>query len=87
MDVALENGTAEGHTPWRDAVQLPLPILPRAVPDVTTVTADVKHEWADTITLPDAAIIDISRWELSLAPTIATGMLDGLEFLIDYPFG
>jgi hypothetical protein len=70
-----------------DAVELPLPIHPRAIPQVDTVAREVEAEWAETITLPAAALPDLSRWELPLAPSIATGMLDGLEFLIDYPFG
>jgi hypothetical protein len=54
---------------------------------VTTVATEIEGEWIETINLPDAAIPNLSRWDLSLAPSIATGMLDGLEFLIDYPFG
>jgi hypothetical protein len=87
MDVALEGRGGEERTPWHDAVLVELSILPRAVPQVTTVAAEVNDQWVETITLPDAGTMDLSRWELSLAPTIATGMLDGLEFLIDYPFG
>jgi hypothetical protein len=81
VDVNLPGGE------WRDAVVLPLPVAPLAIPQVDTVTAEVEDEWVETITLPDAAIPDVSRWEMSFAPSIATGMLDGLEFLIDYPFG
>jgi uncharacterized protein YfaS (alpha-2-macroglobulin family) len=81
MDVALAGGQ------WHDAVVLPLPVQPMAIPQVTTVAGEVEGEWVETIEVPEAAIPDASRWELSLAPSIASGMLDGLEFLIDYPFG
>jgi hypothetical protein len=84
VDVSLLAGTGE---PWQDAVVLPLPVVPRAVPEVTTVPATVEGNWIATVDVPDAAIPDLSRWELSLAPSIANGMLDGLEYLIDYPFG
>jgi hypothetical protein len=86
MDVALQ-GDIEGGEPWHDAVELPLPVEPRAIPEVTNVSAEVGRKWVAAIAVPDAAIPDLTRWELSLAPSIATGMLDGLEFLIDYPFG
>jgi hypothetical protein len=85
LDVALPAGD-EGE-PWHDAVVLPLPVEPRAVPELTTVAAEVEEVWVETIELPDGVMPDISRWELSMAPTIANGMLDGLEYLIDYPFG
>ena len=85
MDVSLPAG--DQNEPWHDAVVLPLSLHPRAVPEMTTVAAEVVGGWTDTIELPDGAVPDLSRWELSLAPTIATGMLDGLEYLIDYPFG
>ena len=29
----------------------------------------------------------LSRLEINLAPSIAPGLVDGLEYLIDYPFG
>jgi hypothetical protein len=75
------------ETAWHDAVVMPLVVLPRAVPQVTTVSGEVGEEWIVTIAPDDGAIPDLTRWELSLAPSIATGMLDGLEYLIDYPFG
>ncbi|MCP4535343.1 MAG: alpha-2-macroglobulin, partial [Delftia sp.] len=46
MDVSLPGGE------WRDAVVLPLPVMPLAIPQVDTVTAEVQDEWAETITLP-----------------------------------
>jgi uncharacterized protein YfaS (alpha-2-macroglobulin family) len=46
MDVALHG--EEGDV-WHDAVVLPLPVMPRAIPEVTTVAEEVKGEWDETI--------------------------------------
>jgi hypothetical protein len=57
------------------------------IPQLDRTTRNTNGEWVKTINVTRAIIPELSRWELSLAPSIATGMLDGLEFLIDYPFG
>ena len=74
----------------RDAVELPLPVLPLAVPEVATFAGDLTPSRPTdtiTVTLPPDAIEGLSRLEINLAPTIAPGLLQGLEYLIDYPFG
>jgi uncharacterized protein YfaS (alpha-2-macroglobulin family) len=74
----------------RDAVELPLTIYPLAIPEVTsssgTLTPDHPTDTI-TITLASDAIEGLSRLEINLAPSVAPGLLDGLEYLIDYPFG
>jgi hypothetical protein len=60
---------------------------PRAIPQMDTAKRRTNGEWVGTVTVPEAILPELSRWELSLAPSIATGMLDGLKYLIDYPFG
>jgi hypothetical protein len=73
-----------------DAVELPLTVHPLAIPEVTTfagtLTPDRPTETV-TITLPADAIEGLSRLEINLAPSVAPGLLHGLEYLIDYPFG
>jgi uncharacterized protein YfaS (alpha-2-macroglobulin family) len=74
----------------RDAVQLPLTVLPLAVPEIATFAGDLtplRPTQTITITLPSDAIEGLSRLEINLAPSIAPGLLEGLEYLIDYPFG
>jgi len=74
----------------RDAVELPLPIRPLVIPEIATqagtLTPDQPTETI-TISLPSDAIEGLSRLEINLAPSVAPGLLDGLEYLIDYPFG
>ncbi len=74
----------------RDAVELPLPVHPLAIPEVATWAGDLtptRPGGTVTVTLPADAIEGLSRLEINLAPTIAPGLLQGLEYLIDYPFG
>jgi hypothetical protein len=74
----------------RDAVEMALPVYPLAVPEVAafagTLTPSRPTETL-TVTLPADALEGLSRLEINLAPSIAPGLLDGLEYLIDYPFG
>jgi hypothetical protein len=80
----------------RDAAELSFPILPLAVPEIATFAGDLTPSRPTdtiTVTLPSDAIGSessaegLSRLEINLAPSIAPGLLDGLEYLIDYPFG
>jgi uncharacterized protein YfaS (alpha-2-macroglobulin family) len=74
----------------QDAVELGLPVHPLAVPEVDTFAGELtpaRPTATVTITLPVDAIQGLSRLEINLAPSVAPGLLDGLEYLIDYPFG
>lgn len=74
----------------RDAVELPLPVHPLAVPEVATMAGELTPDQPTatvTFTLPSDAIEGLSRLEINLAPSVAPGLLQGLEYLIDYPFG
>jgi hypothetical protein len=53
-------------------------------PDTTTET---NGDWGGAFVVPEDVIPELSLWELSLSPSIAAGMLEGLEYLIDYPYG
>jgi hypothetical protein len=73
-----------------DAVEMSLPILPLTVREVTTAAGTLIPERPTetvTVTLPPDAIEGLSRMEINLAPSVAPGLLAGLEYLIDYPFG
>jgi len=70
-----------------DAVELPLPIHPFAVPEVTTRAGQVEHEITETVYLSATAIPGATHMEIGLSSSIALGLLDGLEYLISYPFG
>jgi hypothetical protein len=71
-------------------VEMPLLVHPMAIPEMTfhsgTLTPDQPTSTM-TLTLPFDAIEGLSRLEVNLAPSIAPGLLAGLEYLIDYPFG
>jgi hypothetical protein len=69
------------------STEIPKVASPRDIPQLDSATRNSSGEWISTIAVSAEIRPELSRWELSLAPSIATGMLDGLEFLIDYPFG
>jgi len=69
-----------------DAVRLPLPIYPLAVPDVTTQVGQFSGEFTTTVFLPTQAL-GLSTVKIELARSIAGSLLTGLEYLTGYPFG
>lgn len=74
----------------RDAVELSLPVLPLALPEVTALAGSLGPEAPTatlTLTLPADAPPDLARLELELAPSVAGALLDGLDYLLDYPYG
>ena len=74
----------------RDAMAVSLPVYPLAVPEITTWAGELSPmSPTSTVTLsvPSDVITATSRLEISLAPSLASGMLGGLEYLIDYPYG
>lgn len=70
-----------------DAVELPLPIYPFAIPEVTTRVGRVENKIVETIYLSTTAIPEATSLEIHPSSSIALGLVDGLEYLIDYPYG
>jgi hypothetical protein len=68
----------------RDAVELLLPVYPLAAQETTAfagMLTPARPTDTLTITLP------ADRLEINMASSIAPGLLDGLDYLLDYPFG
>jgi len=90
--VAGKAGTAEvlcsGATPaGDDAVLLPLPVKPFAVPERESRAGTVDRAITETIDLPFNAVPGASTLEIGLAPSIAASLMDGLDELLGYPYG
>lgn len=74
----------------RDAVELFVPVHPLAVAEPTTWAGELAPAWpTDTIalTVPADVITSMSHLEINLAPSLAPGLLEGLEYLVDFPYG
>lgn len=69
-----------------DAVALDLVIRPLAIPDVTTEVGQFTGSMATTINLP-ANALPMSHVNIELSRSIAGTLLDGLEYLIGFPYG
>lgn len=71
-----------------DALELPLPIAPFAVPErfVRAGAADSAKVF-ESFDVPFNAQPDASSVEIRLAPGVAASVLDGVEDLIGYPYG
>ena len=70
-----------------DAVELPLPVKPFAAPERWSAAGQVADSTVLSFTVPFNAINEASVGVLRLSPSIALGILDGLDALIDYPYG
>jgi uncharacterized protein YfaS (alpha-2-macroglobulin family) len=71
----------------QDIVELPLPIQPFAAPDRWVASGAVDPVVTEVFTLSFNAVNEASHLSVHLAPSIALGLLDGLDSLIDYPYG
>jgi uncharacterized protein YfaS (alpha-2-macroglobulin family) len=74
----------------RDAVEFSLPVHPRAVPEITTWAGELAQAWPTatiTLTVPGDVITGLSRLEIDLSPSVIPGLLDGVEYLVGYPYG
>jgi hypothetical protein len=70
-----------------DAVQYTIPVVPYAVPQVTSFSGELIGERIERFHLPDDFIPEVTTLEVRLAPSVISSLLDGLEYLIGYPFG
>ncbi|MEM7537843.1 MAG: MG2 domain-containing protein [Chloroflexota bacterium] len=71
----------------KDIVELPFSVKPFAVPNRWTTSGVAAPSATETFTMPLNAINQTSELTLRLSPSIALGLLDGLDSLIAYPYG
>ena len=70
-----------------DIVEQPFPIKPFAVPDRWLASGQANLVVTETFNLPLNAVTEQTKLEVRLSPSLALGVLDGLDELIDYPYG
>lgn len=90
--VAAQSGTGLVTTTLQtaaggDIVELPFPIKPFAVPERWLASGQVNRVVSETFTLPLNAVTEQTALDIRLSPSLALGVLDGLDELIDYPYG
>ena len=69
-----------------DAVRLPIPIQPLAIPDVTAQIGEFTGAFNTELPWPEEAL-DVSSVRIELSRSIAGSLLNGLEYLTVYPYG
>lgn len=70
-----------------DMVELPFLVKPFAVPERWLAAGQANLSATATFSLPLNAVTEQTKLEVRLSPSLALGVLDGLEELIDYPYG
>lgn len=80
--------TADAGAGLRDAVELVLPVYHPSTPEVVATAGqlDAKGERVEAIVLPQ--VLDPSMGELTVTvdPSLAAGMRDGLKYVESYPY-
>lgn len=70
-----------------DAVELPLRTKPFAVPERWSAAGQANPTATERFDVPFNAVHEATELILRLSPSVALGVLDGLDALIDYPYG
>jgi len=70
-----------------DRIQLPLETAAFAVPQRIAAAGEASPAVVETFEMPFNAINEASELTLRLSPSIALGLLEDLDSLIDYPYG
>jgi len=85
---AAPGATAPGVAPEAgDAVRYTLPVVPFAVPEVQSWSGEYVGERVERFYLPAGYIREVTQLQVRLAPAIVPALLDGLEYLVGYPYG
>jgi uncharacterized protein YfaS (alpha-2-macroglobulin family) len=70
-----------------DIVELPFPVKPFAVPDRWLAAGGANLAAGERFTVSLNAVTEETLLEVRLSPSLALGVLDGLDELIDFPYG
>jgi uncharacterized protein YfaS (alpha-2-macroglobulin family) len=70
-----------------DAVRYTIPVVPFAVPDVQSWSGEYVGERLERFTLPAEYMREATQLEVRLTPALIPALLDGLEYLVGYPYG
>lgn len=70
-----------------DQVALSLPIKPFAVPERWSAAGLAAPLATETFTMPLNTVHEATALTVRLSPSLALGVVDGLDTLIDYPYG
>ncbi|MGQ0548355.1 MAG: alpha-2-macroglobulin family protein, partial [Armatimonadota bacterium] len=97
--VAREMGTAKIRaTAWTsgregrqytDGIELSIPVRPHGRQEITSAAGEVTADQpkTETLTLNRAAIPGATRLTLRITPSVTSSVVEGLEYLIGYPYG
>ena len=80
--------TAKAETPVEsDAMKLDLPILPHGAMQYVAKSGTVDEAVSVKVTVPKTAIAEASELRITVSPSVASQVLDALEYLAGYPYG
>jgi hypothetical protein len=80
-------GVAATSGPLTDAVELPLPLNPRARTQFDAWSGRTEDEASLSLPIRDDAFVERARLTVAVSPSIAASLLSSLDFLATYPYG
>jgi len=87
-EVGLGTITCTVDTPaGGDSVELPLRTEPFAVPERWSAAGQANPIAVERFQVPFNAVPEVTQLTVRLSPSVALGVLDGLDALINYPYG
>ncbi|MEX1020784.1 MAG: Ig-like domain-containing protein [Litorilinea sp.] len=87
-DEASTDATGEESDPDRltDALRLVIPVVRHEAPETVATAGEVQNrEVVENIRVPQAAT-DSGTLDITIEPSLAAGMQDGLDYLTQYPY-
>ncbi len=79
---------AKAETPVEsDAMKLSLPILPHGAMQYQAKAGTVEKDASIKVSVPKTAIAEASEMRITVSPSVASQVLDALEYLAGYPYG
>ncbi len=79
--------SADGGGGAADAMESTLPVIPNGIKNVAAYAGVSNEAVSETVTLPENAIPDSARLEITVSPSLAGPIFEALEYLERYPYG
>ncbi len=70
-----------------DSVKLTLPIVSYFTPEVVATSGEAKDLAEEKIMIPNNVVPNQGKLDITLSPTLGSGVTDAASFLLDYPYG
>ncbi len=72
---------------YEDGFEVSIPVLDFSVPETVSASGILEKNVTETIQVPEGIMPNVGQVDLSVQPNIGNGLQDGLNYLLEYPYG